>query len=70
MSMSDLEERSADRRRRIVAHSAKTHAEAEAWDLEYWQQRSPEERLSALVAILRDVEIVEAARTARPSGDS
>jgi hypothetical protein len=35
---------------------------AEAWDLDFWQERTPEERLSALVAIRRDVEVVEAAR--------
>ena len=67
--MTDLEKRSLKRRRRIVANSAKSHAEAEAWDLEFWQQHSPEERLSALVAIHRDVEMVEAARSARPSED-
>ena len=67
--MSSLEERSLERSRRIVAHSAKTHSEAETWDLEFWQQHSPEERLSALVAIHRDVEMVEAARSARPPKD-
>lgn len=62
--MSSLEQRSLDRRRRMVAHSARSHDEAEAWDLEFWQGRTPEERLSALVAIRRDVEMVEAARPA------
>jgi hypothetical protein len=47
----------------MEAHRAGSPAEAEAWDLEYWQRRTPEERLSALVAIHRDVELVEAART-------
>ena len=36
--------------------------EAEAWDLDFWQRRTPEERLSALVAIHRDVTLVEAAK--------
>lgn len=48
------------RRERIVAHRAKDHADAEAWDLEFWQSQGPEGRLSALVAIHRDVEAVAA----------
>jgi hypothetical protein len=60
--MSTLEERSRERRRRMVAHRAKDFADAERWDLEFWQSRTPEERLSALVAIRRDVEAVEAGR--------
>jgi hypothetical protein len=54
--------RSEARRRRIVVHRAATFEDADAWDLEYWQSRTPEERLSALVAIRRDVELVERAR--------
>ena len=54
--------RSRQRRERIVAHRASGHADAEAWDLEFWQSQSPEDRLSALVAIRRDIEAVEAAR--------
>ena len=46
----------------MVAHRAKSFADAERWDLEFWQSVSPEERLSALVAIRRDVELVEAER--------
>lgn len=64
-----LEERSKERRRRLVAHRARSHAEAEAWDLEFWQSRTPEERLSALVAIRRDVELAEAARRAAETGE-
>jgi hypothetical protein len=59
-----IEERSRERRQRIVAHRASTFEDAEAWDLAFWQSRTPEERLSALVAIRRDVELVEAARAA------
>lgn len=59
-----LQERSARRRSRIVAHRAESFAEAERWDLEYWQSRTPEERLSALVHIRRDVELAQAARGA------
>ncbi len=60
--MSTLEERSQERRRRMVAHRAKDFADAERWDLEFWQSKTPEERLSALVAIRRDLELVEAGR--------
>ncbi|MDQ1349208.1 MAG: hypothetical protein QG573_2586 [Acidobacteriota bacterium] len=57
-----LEERSRERRERLVANRAASFAEADAWDLEFWQRRTPAERLSALVAIRKDVELVEAAR--------
>ncbi len=46
----------------MEVHRAASFADAEAWDLDFWQRRSPEERLSALVAIRREVELVEAAR--------
>lgn len=62
---STLEERSRERRERLVAHRAASFAEAERWDLEFWQRCTPEERLSALVAIRRDVELAEAARAAK-----
>jgi hypothetical protein len=61
-----IEERSAERRKRIVAHVASSFEDAERWDLEYWQSRTPEERLSALVAIRRDVEMVQAGRDEPP----
>ena len=48
----------------METHRARSFADAEAWDLEYWQRRTPEERLSALVAIHRDVALVEAAKAA------
>ena len=60
-----IEERSAERRRRMVAHRATGFEDAELWDLEFWQSVTPEERLSALVAIRRDVELVEAGRHSR-----
>ena len=61
-----LEDRSRERRERIVAHRAASFEEAEAWDLEFWQSRTPEERLSALVAIRRDVELIQAGRPSEP----
>jgi len=62
MAGMSIEERSRQRRRRMVAHRAASWEDAERWDLEFWQSVSPEERLSALVAIRRDVELVEAGR--------
>jgi hypothetical protein len=62
-----MEERSRERRKRMVVHSATSFEDAEAWDLDFWQKMTPEERLSALVAIRRDVEVVEAARDAGSS---
>jgi len=53
-----IEERTKIRKRRIVAHLAQSFEEAERWDLEYWQSLSPASRLSALVAIRRDIEKV------------
>jgi hypothetical protein len=52
----------------MEVHRARSPADAEAWDLDYWQRRSPEDRLSALVAIHRDVALAEAAR--RPSPEA
>ena len=46
----------------MVANRATSFEDAEAWDLEYWQRFTPEERLSALVAIRRDVDLAIAAR--------
>jgi hypothetical protein len=57
-----FEERCAERQARLVFHRATSHEEAEAWDLDFWQRQTPEERLSALVAIRRDVELIEAGR--------
>ena len=50
-----LRQRSALRRRRMVAHRTKSFADADAWDLEFWQRQTPEARLSALVAIREDI---------------
>jgi hypothetical protein len=58
----DIRERSALRKRRIVAHVAHDFFDAEQWDLDFWQNQTPEARLSALVAIRNDVAKVLAAR--------
>ncbi len=57
-----IKERAAGRRKRIVAHRATDFKDAENWDLDFWQSQTPEQRLSALVAIRRDVMQVEKAR--------
>ena len=62
-----LEERSASRRKRMKTHRAKDFADAERWDLLFWQELSPEERLSALVALRNDVKMVEEARRKQES---
>ena len=62
LNMRDLEERSRKRREAMETHRTRSPEEAEAWDLDFWQRRTPEERLSALVAIHRDVAQAEAAR--------
>ena len=54
----DIKERSALRRKRMVFHKAKNFEDAERWDLEFWQSQTPEDRLSALVAIHKDIEKV------------
>jgi len=59
-----IEERSRERRQRIVVNRATSFEAAAEWDLEFWQRQSPQDRLSALVAIRRDVELVAAARKA------
>jgi len=57
-----MKERAAERRSRIVAHRASNFEDAEKWDLDFWQHQSPEQRLSALVAIRRDVDKVTKGR--------
>ena len=59
-----LAERTELRRKRLVAHRAANFQEAEDWDLDFWLSQTPEDRLSALVAIHRDVQKVRLARSA------
>jgi hypothetical protein len=44
------------------SYRAKDFADAERWDLLFWQALSPEDRLSALVALRNDVEKVHDAK--------
>lgn len=55
-------ERSEARREKMEANRAKDFKAAEDWDLDFWQRRTPQEQLSALVAIRRDVEKVQKGR--------
>jgi len=59
-----IRERAAIRRAKMVVNRATSFEEAEAWDLDFWQRQSPEERLSAFVAIRRDVDKVMKGRLA------
>ena len=54
-----IKERSAARQKRIVAHRSANFKDAENWGLDFWQSQTPEQRLSALVAIRRDIRKVE-----------
>ncbi len=58
----DREQRAAARRKRMVVHRATDFADAERWDLQFWQSQTPEARLEAFAAIRADVAKVELAR--------
>jgi hypothetical protein len=47
----------------MVVHRARSHDEAERWDLQYWQSRPPAERLAALEAIHQDVAKVRSVKS-------
>ncbi|MBD3420092.1 MAG: hypothetical protein GF398_08255 [Chitinivibrionales bacterium] len=51
----NLKKRAEFRRRNLVGNIAKDNADAEKWDLEFWQNCTPQQRLSALVDIHRDI---------------
>lgn len=53
-----FKERAAQRRKKIVAHVAHSHEEAEREDLEFWQSQSPQDRLSAAAVLSEAVEKV------------
>jgi hypothetical protein len=57
-----IKERSKKRRKRIVAHRAANFEAAEQWDLEFWQNQTPQQRLSALISIRKDILKVKSAR--------
>lgn len=53
----------------MVVNRAASFEEAEAWDLDFWQSQSPEQRLSAFVAIRRDVDKVVKARLSKEKAE-
>ena len=57
-----LEQRSAQRRKKMVVHRAADHEDAEQWDLEHWQQKTPQERLAALATMQEDAEKIRRRR--------
>lgn len=57
-----IKQRSELRKKRIIANRAMNFKEAEQWDLLFWQNLSPADRLSALVAIRRDIEKIKTSR--------
>lgn len=57
-----IKERTEVRKKRIIAHVAKNFKDAEDWDLDFWLSQGPEKRLSALVAIRKDIGKVIKAR--------
>lgn len=60
----DIKARSKKRRERIKSHLSLSFEDAERWDLLFWQDQTPEARLSALVAIRKDIEKVNAVKEA------
>lgn len=64
-----IRERAAQRKARMVAHRARSFQDADAWDLAFWQSQTPQQRLSALVAIRKDIaKVRKARRSAGPNG--
>jgi hypothetical protein len=63
----NIDKRAEERRKRIVANRAAGFAEAEEWDLRYWQSRSPEERLAAFAAIRNDAALIKDGKKTRNS---
>ncbi|MFO7555957.1 MAG: hypothetical protein R6W88_12215 [Desulfobacterales bacterium] len=57
-----IKARSKERRKRIVANRAANFEAAEQWDLDFWQKQTPQQRLSALISIRKDILKVKRAR--------
>lgn len=63
MGKESIVEAREQRRKRMVAHVAANHQEADDWDLAFWQKCTPQERLSALVALRNDLAAIHGNRT-------
>jgi len=57
-----MKQRARRRRARMVVHRAAGFQDADRWDLEFWQSRTPQDRLSALVDIHEDIAKVKGRR--------
>ncbi len=57
-----LKERSEIRKKKMTGQVAQSYAEADGWDLDFWLSQSPQDRLSALVAIRNDIKKINAER--------
>ena len=68
--LAEIRKRAAERRRRMVVHRAEGFEDAEAWDLEYWQSKTPEQRLEAYMALREDVKLVIEAKGGRSHSGS
>jgi len=53
-----MRKKAKERKKRMKVNVAKDFQEAEDWDLEFWLRQTPEKRLSAFVALRKDVEKV------------
>ncbi len=53
-----FKERSEYRRKHMVGHRARNFADAEKWDLEFWQKQTPQMRLSALVELREGLALI------------
>jgi len=51
----DIADRSRHRRATMKSHRAESFEDAERWDLQFWQEQTPQDRLAALLAIRRDI---------------
>lgn len=57
-----IKARSKERRKRMVGHRAANFVAAEQWDLDFWQKQTPQQRLSALISIRKDILKVKGAQ--------
>lgn len=60
-----IREKSKERRKRMAGNKASGFEEAERRGLEFWQSQTPQQRLSALVSIRKDVLRVKQAKESK-----
>ncbi len=64
--MSTLEERAAERRKRMVVNVARSFEEAEEWDTNYWRQLGHEVRFAAAWEMIDQVEAIRGNDVCQP----